>query len=204
MKVIFALKDKCNVLFLVSVVKIVTIWGWREHHLSVYYKLNIWIRVVFLVEPLQMPDILCMQPFHILLSWVGNLLGTNWCPHHQCDRLSVLAKWLTNSKMITPVGDDSETVLEDASTQEDDWSKPCYWGEQVLDPPQKGALLALQLRESPCWLVGFRPATSAELWKQHGFLTKLSVIWTPNYGSQWWGWFSIHWKQVLWNLQTTW
>ena len=97
-----------------------------------------------------MPDILCMQLLHILLGGVGNLLGTNWCPHHQCDRLSVLEKLLTNSKMITPVGDDSETVLEDASTQEDNWSKPGYRGEQVLDPPQEGALLALQLRENPC------------------------------------------------------
>ena len=103
---------------------------------------------MFLVEPLQMPHVLCMQLLHILLSWVWNLLRSNWCPHHQCDRLSVLVKLLLNSKMITPVGDDSKTVLEDASTQEDNWSKPCYRGEKVLDPPQEGALLALQLRKS--------------------------------------------------------
>ena len=44
--------------------------------------------------------------------------------------------------------DDSKTVLEDASAQEDDRSKACYRGQQVLDAPQQRTLLAFQLGEN--------------------------------------------------------
>ena len=58
----------------------------------------------------------------------------------------------------------------------------------------------------PCdsFSVGLCPLTSSELWKQHGFLTKLSIISTLSYDSQWWWWFTIHWKQVFGALQTAW
>ena len=52
--------------------------------------------------------------------------------------------------------------------------------------------------------VGLCPLTSSELWKQHGFLTKLSIISTLSYDSWWWWWFTIHWKQVFGALQTAW
>ena len=81
---------------------------------------------MFLVEPLEMPHILCMQLLHILFTRVQNMLGRNWGTHHQSDRFSVLTKLVSNSEMITPVRDDSKTVLEDASTEEDDRSKACY------------------------------------------------------------------------------
>ena len=55
---------------------------------SAYYKLDLWIRVVLLVEPLQVPDILGVQLLHVLLTGVGDLLRRDRCPHHQCDRLS--------------------------------------------------------------------------------------------------------------------
>ena len=54
---------------------------------SAYYKLDLWIRVVLLVEPLQVPDILGVQLLHVLLTGVGDLLRRDRCPHHQCDRL---------------------------------------------------------------------------------------------------------------------
>ena len=38
-----------------------------------------------------MPHVLCMQLFHLLWSWVGDLLGRNWGPHDQLDGLSELA-----------------------------------------------------------------------------------------------------------------
>ena len=54
---------------------------------SAYYKFDLWIRVVLLIEPLQVPDILGVQLLHVLLTGVGDLLGRDRCPHHQCDRL---------------------------------------------------------------------------------------------------------------------
>ena len=54
---------------------------------SAYHKFDLRIRVVLLIEPLQVPDILGVQLLHVLLTGVGDLLGRDRCPHHQCDRL---------------------------------------------------------------------------------------------------------------------